>query len=184
MPDSSPALAQVVAFLNTLDVEAGTDELGSPAAAARWFAGQGLRHPGQPSAGQLAQLRELRSVLRDLAVAHDLGEPPAADDVRRYDAVAHRLPLRTALGADGRVGLTGGGDGWTEAAGHLLAAVAEASLAGDWVRVKICPADDCQWGFIDQSRNQSRRWCAMGSCGNREKVRTYRTRRREAGATG
>jgi len=51
-----------------------------------------------------------------------------------------------------------------------------ASIEGDWSRLKICPDDDCQWAFVDQSRNRSRRWCSMEVCGNRDKTRTYRAR--------
>ena len=36
--------------------------------------------------------------------------------------------------------------------------------------LKVCPADDCQWAFYDQSRNRSAIWCDMEVCGNRHKV--------------
>ncbi len=31
----------------------------------------------------------------------------------------------------------------------------------------------CGWLFLDQSRNHSRRWCAMDRCGNRAKAQRY-----------
>lgn len=45
-------------------------------------------------------------------------------------------------------------------------------------RVKEC-ADDhgCGYLFFDTSRNRSRRWCDMKSCGNRAKVRRHRRRK-------
>lgn len=46
-------------------------------------------------------------------------------------------------------------------------------------RVKECGGDSCAWLFYDESRNRSRRWCDMGDCGNRAKVRRYYRRRRE-----
>ena len=48
-------------------------------------------------------------------------------------------------------------------------------------RVGQC-ADDrgCGWLFMDLSRNRSRRWCDMKDCGNRDKVRRYYARKREA----
>ena len=47
-------------------------------------------------------------------------------------------------------------------------------------RVGQC-ADDrgCGYLFIDTSRNRSRRWCSMESCGNRAKVQRYYGRQRE-----
>ncbi len=35
-------------------------------------------------------------------------------------------------------------------------------------RVKICP--NCNWLFLDASRNASRIWCDMAVCGNRQKA--------------
>lgn len=36
-------------------------------------------------------------------------------------------------------------------------------------RLKMCPPDDCRWLFIDRTKNGSRRWCEMATCGNRAK---------------
>jgi predicted RNA-binding Zn ribbon-like protein len=43
-------------------------------------------------------------------------------------------------------------------------------------RVKECAADDCNWLFLDMSRNRSRRWCDMKVCGNRAKARRFSER--------
>ena len=43
-------------------------------------------------------------------------------------------------------------------------------------RLKTCPAYDCGWKFVDQSKNRSRRWCDMAVCGNLAKARRYRAR--------
>jgi predicted RNA-binding Zn ribbon-like protein len=46
-------------------------------------------------------------------------------------------------------------------------------------RLKRCP--NCHWLFIDRSRNASRIWCDMLTCGNRAKAeRHYRKRRAAA----
>lgn len=178
-PTPALRLEELVGFLNTLDVEEGTDELADAATASRWLA----EHVPSEGEAQVAEsdlplLRELRDVLRGLAVAHLHGEPPdpVAD---RYEALADRFPLRTTLQPDGELGLTARGEGAAHIASRFLAAVTAASMAGGWHRVKICPAEGCRWAFIDRSKNRSRRWCAMGACGNREKVRTYRTRHRD-----
>jgi predicted RNA-binding Zn ribbon-like protein len=41
------------------------------------------------------------------------------------------------------------------------------------VRVKRCSSDECGWLFIDTSKNNSRKWCQMRACGNREKARRF-----------
>jgi predicted RNA-binding Zn ribbon-like protein len=44
--------------------------------------------------------------------------------------------------------------------------------------VRQCASEECTWLFIDRSKNHSRRWCDMGDCGNREKARRLRARKR------
>jgi len=39
--------------------------------------------------------------------------------------------------------------------------------------------EECQWLYIDTSKNHSRRWCTMEDCGNRAKVRRHRKRKQE-----
>ena len=47
----------------------------------------------------------------------------------------------------------------------------------DTERLKICP--NCEWLFIDRSRNRSRTWCDMAVCGNRAKARLHYRRKRK-----
>ena len=47
-------------------------------------------------------------------------------------------------------------------------------LTSDKLRtLRFCEAPDCEWLFLDNSRNRSRRWCDMNSCGNRQKARRH-----------
>lgn len=49
-------------------------------------------------------------------------------------------------------------------------------------RVRECEDDrGCGYLFIDQSKNRSRRWCSMDSCGNRAKARRHYTKIRTSG---
>ncbi|MDQ3691948.1 MAG: CGNR zinc finger domain-containing protein [Chloroflexota bacterium] len=48
--------------------------------------------------------------------------------------------------------------------------------SADVADVKECPG--CGWLFLDVSRNRSRRWCDMATCGSRDKMRRYHWRRR------
>ncbi|MBX9588881.1 MAG: CGNR zinc finger domain-containing protein [Hyphomonadaceae bacterium] len=60
---------------------------------------------------------------------------------------------------------------------HLLAPVlwsaGDLLAAGDRRRLRQCANDACRWLFIDASRNATRRWCDMASCGNRAKARRH-----------
>jgi predicted RNA-binding Zn ribbon-like protein len=61
----------------------------------------------------------------------------------------------------------------------LLAAIAAADFltGNDLSRLKRCPPPDgCGWLFYDESRNRSRRWCSMETCGSWAKSKTFRER--------
>jgi predicted RNA-binding Zn ribbon-like protein len=47
-------------------------------------------------------------------------------------------------------------------------------LSRELGQVKECPG--CGWLFLDTSKNQSRRWCSMNTCGVRDKMRRYHKR--------
>jgi predicted RNA-binding Zn ribbon-like protein len=76
---------------------------------------------------------------------------------------------------------------WRDGEGSLLAplrpiarSAAELLTAGELVRVRECGGASCSWLFLDTSRNRSRRWCSMESCGNRAKARRHYHRRRDS----
>jgi predicted RNA-binding Zn ribbon-like protein len=43
-------------------------------------------------------------------------------------------------------------------------------------KLKVCP--NCNWLFLDKSRNSSRLWCDMAVCGNRVKAKHHYRRQR------
>ena len=47
-------------------------------------------------------------------------------------------------------------------------------------RLRRCGNSTCYWLFIDETKNHSRRWCEMASCGNIVKVRRHREKARSA----
>lgn len=152
----------VVGFLNTLDVEAGTDELASRATWNTWLAAQGLAELAARSDAELRAIRELRADLRALA--------------RGDDAWLCQVPVLVSVGTSRAVEL-----GARDARGLVAAAAAQLALEQRLARVKICPADDCAWAFYDTSKNQSRQWCSMRVCGNRAKSRNHRERLQQRG---
>jgi predicted RNA-binding Zn ribbon-like protein len=171
-------LQLVIDFVNTLDVEAGEDRTDTPAHLAEWLDEQGLRTVDEPelSPPELAQAIELRESLRRVLVGHSHREE-AAGAARHLEEVAARGQLGVRFAGDGAIQIAPRADGYPAVLAQLLVPVAQASMDGTWARMKACVADDCQWAFYDSSRNRSGRWCDMGVCGNREKVRTYRSKR-------
>jgi predicted RNA-binding Zn ribbon-like protein len=188
-------------FVNTLDVEAGTDELDSPAALAAWlerhglFAGLGRSASPGPGAEQApraavtaADLRRavaLREALRAVLRSH---VPAAAGGVltgavaggggagRELPVIAAALRTRLEVSDDGRVAVAPAGSGASAVLARILLIVAEAGSNGTWSRLKACSAADCQWAFYDRSPTRTGCWCSMRVCGSRSKSRAYRGR--------
>jgi predicted RNA-binding Zn ribbon-like protein len=50
---------------------------------------------------------------------------------------------------------------------------AELMTSHEIQHLRECASDTCDWLFLDTSRNHSRRWCSMKSCGNRAKARSH-----------
>jgi predicted RNA-binding Zn ribbon-like protein len=166
----------VIDFVNTLDLEQGTDEL-SGHGLDDWFAARKLSAPNATQLGERehGDAIRLREALRALMLANN-GD--AADDQAggELEQVARRGELGIHFARDGAVALAPGAEDFAGSLAQLLVPVAHASSDGTWTRVKACRADDCQWAFYDRSRNRSGVWCEMAVCGNRTKVRAYRER--------
>jgi len=60
----------------------------------------------------------------------------------------------------------------------IVQSMADLLTSSDVGRVRECAGDPCGWLFLDTSRNRSRRWCSMESCGNRAKARRHYERTR------
>ncbi len=50
--------------------------------------------------------------------------------------------------------------------------------SGQLARVHECDGENCNWLFLDVSKNHSRRWCSMNECGNRAKVSRFYQRKK------
>jgi predicted RNA-binding Zn ribbon-like protein len=171
-------LEQVRAFVNTLDVEAGTDELTSPAALTRWLRARDLIAPQQHEASEndLRQAIAMREGLQAVLLGHVGPRQPAAAPVSDLRAVAASLATRLEIGDDGAVKQVPDGQAGAAGLAALLLIAAEAATLGTWPRLKICSADDCRWAFYDRSPGKSGCWCSMAGCGSRAKSRAYRRR--------
>jgi predicted RNA-binding Zn ribbon-like protein len=179
LPHEMPAyLRPVLDFINTVDVEDGTDIFdGPPSQLSRWLAAQRLA-PRDASAGA-ADLRlalDLRAGLRSLALINNQGVPdePA---LQKLKAALSRLPLAATVTGT----LEPHASSPVRAAlARIVAGYAQAVAAGTWSRLRRCPAEDCAWAFWDSSPKGTRRWDVMRVCGNRAKARTFAAKSRIA----
>jgi predicted RNA-binding Zn ribbon-like protein len=176
----APAPLEVVrAYVNTLDLEQGSDALATPAALGAWLSRAGLGEVRPtPDRDDLERALQLREALRALLRANAHGGPAPRAALRTVNEATARAGLSPRLGEHGDSHLAVSATGVAGALGRLLAIVHEASASGRLERLKACSEAGCQWAFYDSSRNHSSRWCQMGVCGNRSKARAFRARRR------
>ena len=171
------ALELVRAYVNSVDIEQGSDQLLNPPALGDWLRERGLLEDHAAAKPEdLTQAIALREALRAVLVAHTEGSsvPPGASEA--IDAIARTTRLRLRC-RDGAMALEAQDEGVPGALGRLLAIVHDSITAGTWSRLKACRLHTCEWAFYDHSKNRSGVWCNMEVCGNRTKARTYRQRR-------
>jgi predicted RNA-binding Zn ribbon-like protein len=129
---------------------------------------------------ELLELRELlHRLFRPLAESHD----PAPADLAAFETHACAARARQRLRfADGRAA-------WYSPppakpgialADPILADAEDLLTGGRLDRLKQCePEEGCGWLFLDISRNRSRRWCSMETCGSAAKARAWYRRHRQ-----
>ena len=170
MDESAPApgeLALIERFVNTADLDRGTDELATVEGLSAW--GEGAFDEADRR-----RIVAFREALRALLLANHGGRP----DPQAIATLDRAAPLLVAFDGDGTATLAPAGGGADAVLARLAAIVARSQAEGTWPRMKACPNDRCHWAFYDRSRNRSRTWCTMTVCGNRAKARSYRARHR------
>jgi predicted RNA-binding Zn ribbon-like protein len=128
-------------------------------------------------------LRE--AIFRVFAAVGRGGQATAADLVvvqRRYAAAM----AAARLASDGAgFGWQFSGDDPDRAWWPVAVSAAGLLTTGPLERVKVCAAEaGCIGLFLDTSKNRSRRWCSMDTCGVEAKVQRQAMRRRAARAAG
>lgn len=177
MPDRETAtgdLGLVQAFVNTVDLQDGPEELPDPNTLSAWLVARGLLgRDDRATESDVSHAIALREAMRGV-IGGNSGLPVYPVDVASLNGAAVASGLRIRFGADGRPRLEPESRGVVGAMGRLVAALYAGMQDEAWPRLKLCGSATCRWAFFDHSKNQSSRWCTMASCGNREKARRFR----------
>lgn len=169
--DTSVALQAAATLVNTAG---DPDRLTGPAEVQSWFAELDYTGRRDGDRRELAALRELRPVLRELLTAEQ----------------DHAVELVNAMLADFRAVpqlVRHGSFGWhvhaisadeplpARVAVETAMAMIDVIRAGEMSRLSTCADDGCSGVVVDLSRNRSRRFCST-ACGNRNAAAAYRSR--------
>jgi predicted RNA-binding Zn ribbon-like protein len=176
-------------FVNTIHdryAPEAEDYIGQPERFIEWCARAGVLHAGEhiaapESPGRRAVLmrkvRTLRDHLHALLASRIDGRPPPSDAVQGLDRWLHLAWASQSLKPDGRMD-------WRDDASDALLPLKRIALdaldlistpSGSQLR-RCGNTSSCGWLFLDVSKNQRRRWCAMETCGVAAKMKRYRRR--------
>ncbi|MFD8911562.1 CGNR zinc finger domain-containing protein [Streptomyces sp. NPDC059575] len=184
--------SQPLCFRFTKTVKARSDRtpkelLRRPSDFAEWLATVGLStgvRPPEVDEQLLREAWELRESIYRAARSLADGHPLTEADRDHINAWAARDDAYRVL--------DGTGAAW-RFPGPSPARSALAVLAGDAVdtlggtrsgTIKVCAGTGCVAVFLDTTRGRSRRWCSMGTCGNRAKKDAMRVRHETAPPSG
>jgi predicted RNA-binding Zn ribbon-like protein len=168
-------------FINSryyLSHEPFVDGLSDPAWQSQ-FIGQWL--PGSPdpwTSAAIAELAGLRSLLVSL-----VDNPADAERIALLNRYLSRSLLRDEVSLDpngtGPVReLRPMADGLDLLLYRIAGSFVSLVTGADPHRLKLCENPACRWVFVDESKNNSRKWCG-NTCSSLIKVRNFRERQRD-----
>jgi predicted RNA-binding Zn ribbon-like protein len=177
--DTTAALLAAVDLVNTAEEP---DTLTTVAQLDAWYAKHGYTGRRDGDEAELAALRALRPVLRELLMSDRdraaelvnamLAEADALPQLVRHDNLDwHIHAVATDAPLDRRVVV------------ETAMAMIDVIRADELSRMSLCADDRCGGLVLDLSRNRSRRFCST-TCANRNAVAAYRARGRGLGNAG
>ena len=171
-----------VDFVNTLHWYEGApiELIGTESEFAAWLVEHAL--PPDDVAGCLPQIHRLRQHARALteALAGRRALPDA--DMQALQAAlaapTGRLRLVEPESATPNLGFAVDAAAVTIFSFQIALSIALFLRSPQRRRLKLCANPGCGFAFVDTSTNATRRWCFMQYCGNRLKVRAFRSRQK------
>ncbi|WP_162618574.1 CGNR zinc finger domain-containing protein [Pedobacter yulinensis] len=142
------------------------------------------QHP-QKAAAVLSKARKIRTALYNLFTTRCDADPDGrrTGNLRVFNAALQDMwKQRKLTFEDGRYQ-----SAWKHPKPHLehpllQLVLAAYSLLASRAQHDVKQCQGCLWLFLDQSKNHSRRWCDMQSCGSLVKSRRYYQRKKADGA--
>src|SRR5579872_3189790 len=124
----------------------------------------------------------LRRSIHGIGAALALGRSPAADDIATLNSVLQQALSHTILspGRPSRWSFDEGGNRLERLLWPIARSAADLFTSTNAEKLVQCAGQTCDWLFLDQTKNRSRRFCTSAGCGNRDRVARFYERRRTA----
>ena len=127
----------------------------------------------------LELLRAFRKALRDLLFANN-GEGESHSAWEALSPFLARARLGLSIDPDRGLEFRPVSHEAEGPIASLLATVYESLLKGTWSRLRACRKSTCRFAYYDHTKNASRAWCSMATCGNQAKAQRRRQRERRS----
>jgi predicted RNA-binding Zn ribbon-like protein len=132
------------------------------------------------AAATLVEARRVRAALRALAERGRTSEKVRDDAVAEINRVLGRSAGTRRLEPAPAGGFTRTfvptGDAFAGLMIPIVESAADSLLDAELPRVRRCADPRCHRVYLDATKNGLRRWCDMGTCGNRAKAARHRAR--------
>jgi predicted RNA-binding Zn ribbon-like protein len=139
-------------------------------------------HFAKPSreSAPIAKLETLRSALRKSGQALSVAKTIPVAQLRILNQALNVSATRELVQRQNglQIELVPAVSGWKWILAEVAQSFADTLANGDGARIKFCQNRDCRWIFYDQTKGKTRCWCSSKSCGNRERVRRSRARKK------
>lgn len=137
-----------------------------------------VAHPAATTAAY-EQIIKARAVFYQFFAAMAAEKAPSPPVLQAFNQLLSTALAQISFYVDGKI-VT---EGWTDTAGLLsplrpvLKSAYELLTREPRERIKECGV--CGWMFLDQTKNNKRRWCSPQTCGSVEKSRKYYQKKKE-----
>lgn len=147
---------------------------------ARRLREQAEKHPAKAS-GVLQGAIVIREALFRIFSAVAQGTSPEDEDLNILNSALSEAMCHVRI-----VPQTGGFQwDWTAGPENLdrvlwpvVRSAADLLTSEELSETRVCASENCDWLFLDTSKNHSRRWCNMKTCGNRAKAKRHYQRQK------
>jgi predicted RNA-binding Zn ribbon-like protein len=128
----------------------------------------------------LEKIHQLRALLRKLGEKLSCGKAVESSDLAALNAYlnvpAHLKLIQSQNGV--HTELVPINPGWRWILSRIAASFADMLTQSQVDHLKFCPNEGCKWLFYDQTKGNTRRWCNARTCGNRDRVRRARAKKK------
>ncbi len=128
------------------------------------------------SQGIVKRALRLREAIYRICIAALKKESPNSKDLKLLNQEIHEARNHEFIDSGFRIRIKPTNSDLDQILWPIALSAKELLTTEDLKRLQQCDSENCGWLFVDTSKNHTRQWCDMSDCGNRAKVRRFRSK--------